>query len=99
MHGEHRVRLQHNGDQIFGQNDAEGHESRLKLDLSLSGAIATGTWIERTSTVGHYRGAVYHGTIQLIVSPQGRSMAGRWLGFDRKFNVNTGDWTLEWIEY
>jgi hypothetical protein len=72
LHGEHKVWLQHNGAQILGHNDAEGHESRLKLDLSLSGAIATGTWTERTSTVGYYRGAVYHGTIQLVVSPQGR---------------------------
>jgi hypothetical protein len=41
---------------------------------------------------------MYHGTIQRIVSPQGRSIAGRWLGFDKEFKVNTGDWRLEWIE-
>jgi hypothetical protein len=30
-------------------------------------------------------------------APQGRSMAGRWLGFNKEFKVNTGDWSLEWI--
>lgn len=47
---------------------------------------------------GYYRGAVYHGTIQLIVSPHGRDMNGRWLGFGKNFIVNSGDWHLEWLE-
>ncbi|WP_132207565.1 XRE family transcriptional regulator [Kribbella steppae] len=98
LHGEHTVRLRHSGGRILGTNDPGELGSRLTLDLSLSGAIATGTWTERTSSVGYYRGAVYHGTIQLVVSPQGRSMTGRWLGFDKEFNVNSGDWRLEWLE-
>ncbi|WP_344216434.1 helix-turn-helix transcriptional regulator [Kribbella sancticallisti] len=98
LHGEHTVRLRQAGGRIFGNNDASERESRLTLDLSLSAAIATGTWTERTSPAGYYRGAVYHGTIQLVVSPQGRSMAGRWLGFNKEFEVNTGEWRLEWLD-
>jgi hypothetical protein len=98
LHGEHTIRLRHAGGRIFGTNNPEERESRLTLDLSLNGAIATGTWTERTSSVGYYRGAVYHGTIQLVVSPHGRSMTGRWLGFDKEFKVNSGDWHLEWLE-
>jgi hypothetical protein len=47
---------------------------------------------------GYYQGATYHGTLQLIVSPMGRAMGGRWLGFNNQFKVNTGEWQLTWIE-
>jgi hypothetical protein len=98
LHGEHTVRLRHSGGRILGTNDPGERESRLTLELSLRGAIATGTWSERTSSVGYYRGAVYHGTLQLVVSPHGRSMNGRWIGFDKEFKVDSGEWHLERLE-
>jgi len=79
-------------------DDPADGESRLTLDLSVSGAIATGTWKERTAPTGYYRGAVYHGTIQLVVSPHAHGMNGRWLGFGKNFIVNSGDWHLDWRE-
>jgi len=36
--------------------------------------------------------------LALIVSPMGSSMTGRWLGFDKEFKVNTGEWRLDWLE-
>ncbi|TCC08769.1 DNA-binding protein [Kribbella soli] len=98
MQGEHTIRLHHTGSRLHGTNDPADGESRLTLDLSVSGAIATGTWKERTAPTGYYRGAVYHGTIQLVVSPHARGMNGRWLGFGKNFIVNSGDWHLEWLE-
>lgn len=96
--GEHTIRLRHAGGRIVGTSDRDDQQSRLALDLSLRGAIATGTWTERTSPAGYYRGAVYHGAIQLVVSPHWRSMTGRWLGFGKRFKVNTGDWHLDWLD-
>ncbi|WP_202872368.1 hypothetical protein [Kribbella soli] len=98
LQGEHTIRLHHTGSRLHGTNDPADGESRLTLDLSVSGAIATGTWKERTAPTGYYRGAVYHGTIQLVVSPHARGMNGRWLGFGKNFIVNSGDWHLEWLE-
>jgi len=60
--------------------------------------VATGTWSERTSPTGYYRGATYHGTIQLLLDPLGRSMSGKWLGFGKNFKVNSGEWELTWLE-
>lgn len=97
LHGDHTIRLHQTGGRIVGVNAPGDQQSRLALELSVVGAIATGTWTERTSPVGYYRGAVYHGAIQLVVSPQGRSMTGRWLGFGKQFEVNTGDWQLDWL--
>lgn len=73
-------------------------DSRLKFHLSVEGSIATGTWTERTSPDGYYKGATYHGTVQLIVNPMGRIMSGKWLGFGTNFKVNTGDWQLTWVD-
>ncbi len=56
--------------------------------------LLTGSWTDRTRTDGHYRGAVYHGILQLVVDPTGRSMTGRWLGPDKQFVINSGHWSL-----
>ncbi|EGD42563.1 putative DNA-binding protein [Nocardioidaceae bacterium Broad-1] len=98
MHSDHRIRLHHTGRRLHAVTDPTVSESRLTLDLSVDGAIATGTWSERTAPTGYYRGAVYHGTLQLVISPHARSMSGRWLGFGKDFVVNSGDWHLEWLE-
>jgi hypothetical protein len=98
LEGEHYVVLRHRLDRISGQSLPHSIDSKLKLDLTVSGQVATGTWIEQTSPSGYYKGTVYHGTIQLIVNPTGRAMSGRWLGFGKNFKVNTGEWELVWVE-
>lgn len=97
FHGEHSVQIRRHGDRLVGRSESSLDESRLKINLSISRAIATGTWTERTALNGYYKGATYHGTVQLIISPHGRSMSGRWLGFNKEFKVNTGEWHLERI--
>lgn len=71
--------------------------SRLSLEMDVNGTVVTGTWTEQTSQDGYYRGAVYHGAIQMLLAPTGRSMAGKWVGFGRQLNVNTGAWSLELV--
>jgi hypothetical protein len=66
----------------------------LELELAAAGLLITGSWTEHTSPTGYYRGAVYHGVLQLVLDPTGRSMTGQWLGPDRHFTINAGPWTL-----
>ena len=73
-------------------------DSPLRLHMSVDGGVATGTWTERTSPNGYYKGATYHGTIQLLIDPLGRRLSGRWLGFGKNFRINTGEWELTWVE-
>lgn len=56
--------------------------------------VITGTWTERTSPDGYYRGAVYHGAIQLLMDPTAKKMTGKWVGFGRRMDMNTGVWEL-----
>jgi transcriptional regulator with XRE-family HTH domain len=69
-------------------------DSNLSMDLGIEGNVVTGTWREETSREGHYRGAVYHGAIQMLVEPTGHRIAGKWVGFGRNMDVNSGPWEL-----
>ncbi|GAA0637442.1 hypothetical protein GCM10009535_12290 [Streptomyces thermocarboxydovorans] len=68
--------------------------SPLTMDLTVDGGVVTGTWVEQTATDGYYRGARYHGAIQMLIEPTGRRMAGKWVGFGKDFDMNTGPWEL-----
>jgi hypothetical protein len=68
--------------------------SPLTMDLTLDGSVITGTWVEQTAGDGYYRGAWYHGAIQMLVEPTGTRMAGKWIGFGKERDVNTGLWEL-----
>jgi len=96
--GEHYLVFRQRGQRLNGQSLPHSMDSRLRLDLLVDGSIATGSWTERTSPTGYYRGATYHGTLQLIINPMGRAMTGKWLGFGKDFQVNTGEWEMTWVD-
>jgi hypothetical protein len=98
LEGQHYVVLRQQADRVVAHSLPHSNGSRLRLDLTFNPPVATGTWTEHTSPTGHYRGAVYHGSIQLMVDPSSQAMTGKWVGFGRRFAVNTGDWELTWVE-
>ncbi|MFH9074809.1 helix-turn-helix domain-containing protein [Streptomyces alboflavus] len=73
-------------------------DSPLSLDLTLDQSVVTGVWTEQTASDGYYQGARYHGAIQMLVEPTGRRMAGKWVGFGKDFDVNTGPWELRLMD-
>ncbi len=95
--GAHFVVLVQNGNRLTGQSlpgASSRPDSPLSLDLTVDGNVVTGTWVEQTATDGYYAGARYHGAVQLLAEPTGRRMAGKWVGFGKDFDVNTGPWEL-----
>jgi hypothetical protein len=98
LEGQHYVVLRQHGNQLVGQSLPHSKDSRLHLELSVDASIVTGVWTEHTSPSDYYRGATYHGTIQLVVNPMRRAMSGKWLGFGTNFKVNTGEWELTWVD-
>ncbi|WP_412753281.1 helix-turn-helix domain-containing protein [Krasilnikovia sp. M28-CT-15] len=87
------VILQH-GDRLTVRSVHRPHTSLLTMDLAVDGSVITGTWVEETEAEGYYRGARYHGAIQLLAEPTGRRFAGKWVGFGKDMDINTGPWTL-----
>ncbi|MDQ0938473.1 XRE family transcriptional regulator [Streptomyces sp. V1I1] len=92
--GQHYVVMLQHGNRLSARSLPGSSDSPLTMDLEIDGHVATGTWTEQTETDGYYRGARYHGAIQLLVEPTGRRMTGKWVGFGKEFDVNTGPWEL-----
>ncbi|MFC7243219.1 helix-turn-helix domain-containing protein [Catellatospora aurea] len=96
--GVHYVVVLQHGDRLTVRSLPGSSDSPLTLDLTVDGNVVTGTWVEQTAADGYYRGARYHGAIQLLVEPTGRRMAGQWVGFGKEMDVNTGPWELVFQE-
>jgi DNA-binding transcriptional regulator YiaG len=91
----HHVLLIQHGRKLQVRSLLGSAPSRLVMDLTINGQVITGTWTEETNPNGYYQGSTYHGAIQLLADPTGHRMTGRWVGFGRDFDVNSGPWTLE----
>ncbi|WP_019901493.1 helix-turn-helix domain-containing protein [Salinispora arenicola] len=92
--GQHYVVLLQHSDRLTVRSLPNSAASALSLDLTVDGSVITGTWTEQTAQEGYYRGACYHGAIQMLVEPTGRRMAGKWVGFGKDMDINTGPWEL-----
>jgi hypothetical protein len=94
--GLHYVVIIHHGARLQVRS-VPAAPSRLMMDLTANGAVLTGTWTEQTRPDGYYQGSVYHGAIQLLLDPTGHRMTGKWVGFGRDFDTNTGPWALQLV--
>src|SRR5688572_29802140 len=83
--GTHKVQIFQSGDKLVVESISGENSSYLVMRLAVDehNNVATGTWQEVTSSSGHYKGAVYHGAIQLLVDPENKKMQGKWLGFSK----------------
>ncbi|MEV6595440.1 helix-turn-helix transcriptional regulator [Actinoplanes sp. NPDC051346] len=93
----HIVLLQHD-DRLTVRGIPGSADSLLTMDLTVEGSVVTGTWSETTGAEGYYRGARYHGAIQMQADATGLRMAGKWVGFGKDGETNTGPWTLAFQE-
>lgn len=93
----HYVIFRQVGNRLHGESLPGSNDSPIFLDLTKDGPALTGMWTERTAADGHYKGAVYHGALQLMVDLTGRTMHGMWVGFDKSLTVNSGPWSLTYV--
>lgn len=95
--GEHFVRLTRSGQWWVFKSLPNQAKSELIIRLTLRDWVATGTWQERTSPSGHYKGALYHGAIHLVLDEDSRHLRGKWLGHGKEQEVNVGGWELTFV--
>jgi len=96
--GQHHVVILQHGDRLTVRSLPESAASVLTMDLTVEGNVLTGTWTEHTAKDGHYRGARYYGAIQMLAEPTGRRITGKWVGFGKEMDVNTGPWELTFLD-
>ncbi|MFE9392147.1 helix-turn-helix domain-containing protein [Streptomyces sp. NPDC006784] len=95
--GAHHLVLVQHGNRITGESlpgASANPDSPLTLDVTVDRNVVTGTWTEQSAPDGYYAGARYHGALQLLVEPTGRRMTGKWIGFGKDFDINSGPWEL-----
>lgn len=90
---EHVMRLHQNGAKLIAETTPE-NSSYVLMKLTREGNVLSGSWQEQTEPGGHYKGAIYHGVLQMVVDSGGKHIRGKWAGFDSDGNVNTGPWEL-----
>ena len=91
----HNVLVVQTGDTVTVRSLPGSSPSALSMNLTADAGTLTGTWREQTESEGYYRGATYHGAIQMVVDPAGRRMEGKWVGFGKSGEMNTGPWRLD----
>lgn len=96
---EYDVAVRQDGNQLVLQSQPTDNGSYILVRLSLDDDIATGTWHETTAPEGSFKGTIYSGALQLIISKDHLSMAGKWVGIGRDYELNrpdifTGRWEL-----
>ncbi len=74
--GLHHVLVTQSGNLVTVRSIAGSAPGDVVMDLTVNGAVLTGTWNERTNPDGYYQGSVCQGAIQLLLEPGGRRMAG-----------------------
>src|SRR5215472_3477729 len=79
----HYVMVIQHGDRLQVRSLPGTTPGRVMMDLTVSGPVLTGTWTEETDPGGYYRGATYHGAIQLTTGPSKTRLTGAWVGFGK----------------
>jgi hypothetical protein len=97
---EYDLVVQQDGNQLVLQSQPTKNGAYILVRLSLDDDIATGTWHETTAPEGDFKGMIYSGALQLIVSKDHSSMEGKWVGIGRDYELNrpdiyTGRWLLK----
>jgi hypothetical protein len=63
----------------------------ILIRLTIDGNLATGTWHETTSPDGEFKGMIYSGALQLLISEDGKKMTGKWVGIGRDHHKDAAD--------
>jgi hypothetical protein len=94
----HIVVLQEAETGIEGESVPQKDGSSLSFALrhDQANGVLTGTWQESTSPSGHYRGAIFHGALQLLLNEAYDQAEGQWVGFNSsRTQIKTGEWRLK----
>lgn len=91
---EHDVKIVQEGEHLIIESLPNDEKSYLVMRLKLDSGVATGTWEEHSSPSGYYKGEIYTGAIQLILTDQGDMFHGMYVAHDRRKEVRSGYWEI-----
>jgi hypothetical protein len=91
----HRIEFAREGNKWVGTSLPDEEGSEVRFELTQNGKEFGGSWRERTSPSGDYKGYEFSGLILFRLSDNGQELNGMWLGAgSRSGRVKSGVWTL-----
>jgi hypothetical protein len=93
----HFVRIYQRHNKLVVESLPDVNESYVIMNLKVNDDLATGTWQETTSPTGYYKGATYHGALQLIIESDGKFMEGKWIGHGKDKRIESGPLSIKYV--
>lgn len=97
LESKHYVKVRTIDNLVVMETLSDFNDSYMLAKFSQNEDILTGTWIEKTSITGDYKGVTYHGAAQLVLSGDGKTIKGKWIGFGKNMEVKTGEWQFIYL--
>lgn len=93
----HLMRIYQRRNKLVIESLPDLNESYVIMNVTVNNDLATGVWQETTNPQGYYKGATYHGALQLVINKDGKSMKGKWLGAGKDKAINEGPLEIKYI--
>ncbi|HEY7348138.1 MAG TPA: hypothetical protein VH599_07430 [Ktedonobacterales bacterium] len=97
---EYLVRIEREDDGFVLHSLPNKEQSSMVARFTIEGNIATGKWWEQTSPYGEFKGMMYRGSFELVVSKDYRQLTGGWVGPGRDGDaqkIYDGRWELTYM--
>ncbi len=94
---EYYVEAHQRGNKLVLESLPQKGDAYMVMYLTVDDDLATGVWEETTAPEGPFKGAMYSGAMQLLITEDGNSMHGQWVGVgeeDGKRQIYNGRWEL-----
>lgn len=94
---EYRAKVHQLGNKLIVESLPTDNGAYMILSLTIDDDLATGVWQENTAPEGSFKGTIYSGAVQLLMSADRNSFEGKWVGIgqdDGKRQIYTGRWQL-----
>jgi hypothetical protein len=88
---EYEVQAERTGNQLVLQSVPNPSGAYIFIRLLLDGIYAAGSWTENTAPHGEFKGMIYSGVMQLLISDDQQTMAGKWVGVGQDLDRQTPD--------
>lgn len=91
---EHYITMQRIGNQLIVESIPNTTGSYMMARFTLDGRIATGSYQSQNSPLSSTKGGLYYGAAQMIVSENGKELAGMGVGYGKDMEVKPSHWKI-----
>lgn len=91
---DHYVTLRRIGNQLIVESMPNTKGSYMMARFTLDGRIATGSYQSQNSPLSSTKEGLYYGAAQMIISPDGKTIAGMGVGYGKDMEIKPSNWKI-----